>query len=238
MDADVSAAYAAALASQPLPRSVARSGLPRLVAVRRDGTDGESYPIAGEQIDIGRTEGDLRFDDKHLAERHARITLRAGQYVITPLENRNGVYIRITGPVELQDGHYILVGKQVLRFEAVPDAEKTLRPAVEHGMVLFGTPLRSPWGRLRQITAAGTARDVYHLTRSDLIIGREQGDIVFSDDEFMSRRHALLQFRGNRALLSDQGSSNGTYVRLTGQHILDPGQMIRLGDELLRFEPG
>jgi pSer/pThr/pTyr-binding forkhead associated (FHA) protein len=79
---------------------------------------------------------------------------------------------------------------------------------------------------------------VYHLTRSDLIIGREQGDIVFSDDEFMSRRHALLQFRGNRALISDQGSSNGTYVRLTGQHILDPGQMIRLGDELLRFEPG
>ena len=238
MDADVSAAYAAALASQPVPRSVARGGMPRLVAVRRDGTDGESYPIAGEQIDIGRTEGDLRFDDKHLAERHARITLRAGQFVITPLENRNGVYIRITGPVELQDGHYILVGKQVLRFEAVPDAEKTLRPAVEHGMVLFGTPLRSPWGRLRQITAAGTARDVYHLTRSDLIIGREQGDIVFSDDEFMSRRHALLQFRGNRALISDQGSSNGTYVRLTGQHVLDPGQMIRLGDELLRFEPG
>jgi hypothetical protein len=130
------------------------------------------------------------------------------------------------------------VGKQVLRFEAVPDAEKTLRPAVEHGMILFGTPLKSPWGRLRQITAAGTSRDVYHLTRSDLIIGREQGDIVFSDDEFMSRRHALLQFRGNRALLSDQGSSNGTYVRLTGQQALDPGQMIRLGDELLRFEPG
>ena len=45
----------------------------RLVAVRRDGSDGESYALVGEQIDIGRTEGDLRFDDKHLAERHARI---------------------------------------------------------------------------------------------------------------------------------------------------------------------
>jgi pSer/pThr/pTyr-binding forkhead associated (FHA) protein len=179
----------------------------------------------------------LRFDDKHLAERHARITFRAGQYAITPLENRNGVYIRITTSTELQDGHYLLVGKQVLRFEAVPDAEKTLRPAIEHGMILFGTPLKAPWGRLRQITAAGTSRDVYHLTRSDLIIGREQGDIVFSDDEFMSRRHALLQFRGNRAMISDQGSSNGTYVRITGQHVIDPGQMIRLGDELLRFEP-
>jgi pSer/pThr/pTyr-binding forkhead associated (FHA) protein len=238
MSADASAALAAAVAARPSLSVAARAGSARLVAVRRDGTDGESYSLVGEQIDIGRTEGDLRFDDAHLAERHARVSLRAGQYVIIPLETRNGVYIRITGPVELQDGNYILVGKQVLRFEAVPDAEKTVRPAVEHGMILFGTPLKSPWGRLRQLTAAGTSRDVYHLTRSDLILGREQGDIVFSDDEFMSRRHALLQFRGNRAMISDQGSSNGTYVRLTGQHALDPGQMIRLGDELLRFEPG
>jgi pSer/pThr/pTyr-binding forkhead associated (FHA) protein len=238
MNSDASAALVAAVAARPSVAAAARSGGTRLVAVRRDGSDGESYALVGDQIDIGRTEGDLRFDDKHLAERHARLFFRAGQYVITPLEARNGIYIRITGPVELEDGHYILVGKQVLRFEAVPDAEKTLRPAVEHGMILFGTPLKSPWGRLRQITAAGTSRDVYHLTRSDLVIGREQGDIVFSDDEFMSRRHALLQFRGNRALITDQGSSNGTYVRLTGQHVLEPGQMIRLGDELLRFEPG
>jgi pSer/pThr/pTyr-binding forkhead associated (FHA) protein len=238
MNAEASSALAAAVVARPSLTTAARGGGTRLVAVRRDGSDGESYGLIGEQIDIGRTEGDLRFDDKHLAERHARIFLRAGQYIITPLEARNGVYIRISGPIELQDGSYILIGKQVLRFESVPDAEKTLRPAVEHGMILFGTPLKSPWGRLRQITSAGTSRDVYHLTRSDLVLGREQGDIVFSDDEFMSRRHALLQFRGNRALLSDQGSSNGTYVRLTGQHILEPGQMIRLGDELLRFEPG
>lgn len=239
MSADASVALAAAVAARPSVAAATKAGGgARLVAVRRDGSDGESYALVGEQIDIGRTEGDLRFDDKHLAERHARIFFRAGQHVITPLEGRNGVYIRITAPVELQDGSFILVGKQVLRFEAVPDAEKTLRPAVEHGMILFGTPLKSPWGRLCQITAAGTSRDVYHLTRSDLVLGREQGDIVFSDDEFMSRRHALLQFRGNAALISDQGSSNGTYVRLVGQHVLEPGQMFRIGDELLRFEPG
>jgi pSer/pThr/pTyr-binding forkhead associated (FHA) protein len=238
MSTDASAVLAAAVAARPSVTVDAQSGGPRLIAVRRDGSDGESYALVGEQIDIGRSEGELRFDDPHLADRHARISVRAGKYVITPLENRNGVYIRITDTVELQDGNYLLVGKQVMRFEAVPDAEKTLRPAVEHGMILFGTPLKAPWGRLRQLTSAGTSRDVYHLTRSELTIGREQGDIIFSDDEFMSRRHALLQFRGNRAMITDQGSSNGTYVRLTGQHALEPGQMIRLGDELLRFEPG
>jgi len=53
--------------------------------------------------------------------------------------------------VELADGNLILVGKQVLRFEFLSDVEKTLRPAVEHGIVLFGTPLKAPWGRLRQL---------------------------------------------------------------------------------------
>jgi pSer/pThr/pTyr-binding forkhead associated (FHA) protein len=238
MSADVSAALAAAVAARP---SITVSGPPdgpRLVAVRRDGSDGEAYPLVGDQIDIGRSEGELHFEDPHLASRHARISLRVGQYVITPLENRNGVYRRISEPVELTDGHLILVGKQVLRFEFLPDVEKTLRPAVEHGMVLFGTPLKAPWGRLRQLTSAGTTRDMFHLTRSDIVVGREQGDIVFSEDEFMSRRHALLQFRSGSALLSDLGSSNGTFVRLTGQHTLSPGEMIRLGDELLRFEMG
>ena len=238
MSADASAALAAAVAARPSIVTSSQPGGPRLVAVRRDGSDGESYPLPGEQVDIGRSEGDLRFDDPHLAPRHARISVRAGQHVIAPLENRNGIYRRISQPVELADGTLILVGKQVLRFEFLSDVEKTLRPAVEHGVVLFGTPIKAPWGRLRQLTSAGTSRDVYHLTRSDLVLGREQGDMVFSDDEFMSRRHALLQFRSGVALLSDLGSSNGTFVRLTGQHALAPGEMIRLGDELLRFEIG
>jgi pSer/pThr/pTyr-binding forkhead associated (FHA) protein len=207
MSADASAALAAAVAARPSVVAASQPGGPRLVAVRRDGSDGESYLLPGEQVDIGRSEGDLHFDDPHLAPRHARISLRAGQHLITPLE-------------------------------FLSDIEKTLRPAVEHGVVLFGTPVKAPWGRLRQLTSAGTSRDVFHLIRSDLVLGREQGDIVFSDDEFMSRRHALLQFRDGRALLTDLGSSNGTFVRLTGQHALATGEMIRLGDELLRFEMG
>jgi pSer/pThr/pTyr-binding forkhead associated (FHA) protein len=105
-------------------------------------------------------------------------------------------------------------------------------------VVLFGTPVKPPWGRIRQLTAAGTSRDLYHLTRSETTLGREHGDIVFSDDEFLSRRHAQLHFRGGRTTLVDLGSSNGTYVRLRGPYPLSHGEMVRLGDELLRFELG
>jgi pSer/pThr/pTyr-binding forkhead associated (FHA) protein len=221
-----------------VPISMGAAAGARLINVRRDGTDGTSHAVASEQFDLGRTEGDLLFDDPHMAGRHARLVHRDGQFVILPLETRNGVYVRLRQPVELYDGDLFLLGKQVLRFEIPFEVEKTVRPAVEHGVVLFGTPVKPAWGRLRQLTAGGTTRDMYHLTRAEVVLGREQGDIVFGDDEFLSRRHAQIQIRNNRVTLTDLGSSNGTFVRLRGQHLLSPGELIRIGDELLRFEIG
>ncbi len=208
----------------------------RLVAVRRDGTDGAIYPFDRDQLDIGRVDGDLLFDDPHLAARHARILRQGGQFVLVPLELRNGVYVRIRTPVPLCNGDHVLVGKQVLMFEEIPAMERALPPGIEQGVVLFGTPTRAPWGRLRQMTAAGTARDIYHLTRPEVVLGREVGDIVFTGDEFMSRRHAALRQLGGQYEFEDLGSSNGSFVRLRTQYVLSNGEMIRLGDELLRFE--
>ncbi|HVV52727.1 MAG TPA: FHA domain-containing protein [Polyangia bacterium] len=210
----------------------------RLVVVHRDGTDGISYNLLGDQVDVGRTEGDLLFEDPHLAPRHARIVASLTGRVLTPLESRNGVYVRLRGAVDLQDGDHLLVGKQVLKFELLTDAERNLRPALEHGVVVFGTPVRPPWARLRQITPAAVTRDVFHLTRPDIVLGRENADLVFSDDEFMSRRHAQIAFRNGRGHLEDLGSSNGTFLRLRGPHGLNSGDLIRMGDELLRFEIG
>jgi pSer/pThr/pTyr-binding forkhead associated (FHA) protein len=210
----------------------------RLVVVHRDGTDGITYNLLGDQIDIGRTEGDLLFEDPHLAPRHARIVASLTGRVLTPLEARNGVYVRLRGAVDLQDGDYVLMGKQVLKFETVGEPERNVRPAVEHGVVVFGTPVRPPWARLKQITPAGVGRDIFHLTRPDIVLGREIGDIIFSEDEFMSRRHAQVSYRNGRGHIEDLGSSNGTFLRLRGPHGLASGDLIRLGDELLRFEIG
>jgi pSer/pThr/pTyr-binding forkhead associated (FHA) protein len=219
-------------------RVAQQSGGFKLVVVHRDGTDGITYNLLGDQIDIGRTEGDLLFEDPHLAPRHARISASLTGRVLTPLEARNGVYVRLRGSVDLQDGDHILIGKQVLRFELLTDVERNLRPAVEHGVVVFGTPVRPPWARIRQITPASVTRDVFHLTRPEVIVGRESGDVVFSDDEFMSRRHVQIAFRNGRGHMEDLGSSNGTFLRLRGPHGLSAGDLIRMGDELLRFEIG
>lgn len=226
----------------PPPQAVAtpRHGTTfgRLVAVYRDGTDGSAFPLTGEQMTIGRTEGDLVFaDDRYLAHRHAHIERRGGGALVRVLDTVNGVYIRVRDPVTLHDGDSLLIGKEVLRLELVDAAERDPQPTLQHGVLLFGSPARAPWGRLRQLIVSGATRDVIHVTRPDFVFGREDGDLRFPDDEFMSRRHASLSYRDGRITLTDLGSSNGTYVRLRREQELRPGDLLRMGDQLLRFEP-
>ncbi len=207
-----------------------------LVVVRRDGSDGETVRITAPQFDIGRNEGGLTFaDDVYLARRHLRLTFEQGVAKVRSLDTVNGVYLRLRGATDLHPGDVFLVGKEVVRYEPVPvdERETTLQ---EHGVRLFGSVPREPWGRLRQITAVGTSRDVWHLSRPDLVLGREEGDVTFPDDEFMSRRHAAVRRATPHPKLEDLNSSNGTFIRLRAEHVLDAGDLLRLGDQLLRVE--
>ncbi|HXU71622.1 MAG TPA: FHA domain-containing protein [Polyangia bacterium] len=208
-----------------------------LVAVNRDGSDGRTIEIAAETFDIGRSEGSLHFaDDPYLAARHARLVVQSGKVMLRPLDGVNGVFVRVQS-CDLAPGDSFLVGKELLRYEPLGPEERELPSLMEHGVRIFGSAPREAWGRLRQLTIAGTARDVWHLTRPELVLGREEGDVTFPDDEFMSRRHAAVKRVGTKARLEDLGSSNGTFVRVRADRELKPGDLLRLGDQLLRYEP-
>ena len=89
-----------------------------------------------------------------------------------------------------------------------------------------------------QVIPSGGHRDVRHLAGEEIVLGREEGDIVFRDDAFMSRRHAAVTWDGKRAQITDLGSSNGTFVRITGPTSIKNGDHVRMGDQLLRIELG
>lgn len=229
-------APAAAAVAVPVARAAGAWGT--AVLVNRDGSDGQRFPLTSEDTVIGRGGADIAFDeDRFLARQHARLERATdGNVRIHPIDGVNGVYKKADGAVELADGALILVGREVLRFEKVAPEERTVTPLVRHGVALFGSPPRDPWGRLHQLIPSGGCRDVRHLVGNEVVLGREEGDIVFRDDAFMSRRHAAVTWDGKRALLTDLGSSNGTFVRLTGPTPLKNGDHVRVGDQLLRIE--
>jgi pSer/pThr/pTyr-binding forkhead associated (FHA) protein len=210
------------------------------VLVNRDGSDGQRYPLASEYLVIGRAGSDIAFDeDRFLARQHARIERGGdGAVKVLPLDALNGVFRKSDAPVELVDGMTILVGREVLRFERVEPEELKGNPLVRHGVALFGSPPREPWGRFVQLIPSGGYRDIRHLIGEEVVLGREEGDIVFRDDAFMSRRHAAVTWDGRRAQITDLGSSNGTFVRILGPTALKHGDHVRMGDQLLRIELG
>jgi hypothetical protein len=208
------------------------------VLVNRDGTDGQRFPLMSEDTIVGRAGADISFDDdRFLARQHARISRGSdGSVRVHPIDTTNGVFKKTDGSVELVDGSILLVGREVLRFERVTPEERTIHPLVRHGVSLFGSPPRDPWARIIQLIPSGGHRDVRHLVGEEVVLGREEGDIVYRDDAFMSRRHAAITWDGKRALLTDLGSSNGTFVRMSGATSIKHGDHVRMGDQLMRIE--
>lgn len=214
-------------------------GLAQLVVILRDGSEGGVFPVSGPRTDIGATEGDILLpNDPFLASRHARLERRGERFVLCDLGSTNGIYVRIRQRTALSGADMILLGQQVLRFELVSEAERQMGPVERQGTLVFGTPDTPRLARLVQYTTEGLARDVYYLHREETVLGREQADIVFSDDPFLSRRHAMLSFENGQFYLSDLGSSNGTAVRCRGEQLLTSGDQFRVGRHLLRFDVG
>jgi len=210
-----------------------------LVAILKDGTDGRVYPLDRPSIDIGSREGDvLLADDPYLSSRHARLVEKGGSWALIDLDSVNGCYLRIRQPQDIQSGDMILIGQQVMRFEVLGDPELPLGPASERGVLVFGTPEVPRIARLLQYTTEGVGRDVHYLYRDETVLGRENGDIVFTDDPFLSRRHAVISIdrASNRFVLKDLGSSNGTSLRFRGEQMLTAGDQFRMGRHLFRFD--
>jgi hypothetical protein len=83
--------------------------------------------------------------------------------------------------------------------------------------------------------------DVYTLDSHALTMGRgTTNDVSLPDDEYASTRHARFEPRRDGVWIEDIGSTNGTFVngiRLTRERKLVPGDVVRIGETDLRFEP-
>ena len=109
---------------------------------------------------------------------------------------------------------------------------KTMVISSESGEAAASSSVR---GRLHLVMEGGQPGDVYELG-DETSIGRSSGQITFPHDGFMSGRHARIVKRGATYALTDEGSRNGTFVKIKGEIELEPGDMILVGKQLFRFE--
>jgi FHA domain len=75
---------------------------------------------------------------------------------------------------------------------------------------------------------------------ADVAFGRAaENDVVLAGDEYASSRHSAVLVRNGERVVRDLGSTNGTYVGgepLAGEHVLQAGDELRIGETELRYE--
>jgi len=212
------------------------TGLAKLVLVKADTGDGLAYQLSGTEHIVGRTEGAILFpDDPLLSPRHANFVYRDNKLFVNDEGSTNGVFIRIHDPARLDSGAAFLVGEQLLQVEALapdfgpqPDAE---------GTYFYASPKRASKMRLIQRLRGGDIGLIVRARGDSITLGREGNDVNFPDDPFISGRHAEVSINPDGSFtIADQGSKNGTFVRVVGETQLMHGDYVFVGQQLLRVE--
>ncbi len=81
----------------------------------------------------------------------------------------------------------------------------------------------------------GSEGGTVDLHAGDNTIGRLHGP-MFENDGYLSPTHAELVLAPHGALVRDLDSLNGVFVRMVEEEEIHPGQIFRIGQELLRFD--
>ena len=122
----------------------------------------------------------------------------------------------------------------------LPQESMILAPQQVHGLI--GTPRRASSGGSSCCRARrSTPGEVVTLDAHPLTVGRGMtNDVSLAVDEYASTRHARFEPRRDGVFVEDIGSTNGTFVngiRVTRERKLVPGDIVRIGETDLRFEP-
>jgi hypothetical protein len=124
----------------------------------------------------------------------------------------------------------------------LPQESMILAPQQAAAAGLLPQPSARELGRLVVLTSPALEEgESFTLDSHPLTVGRGSGnDVSLSADEYTSTRHARFEPRRDGVWIEDIGSTNGTFVngiRLTRERKLTAGDVVRIGETDLRFEP-
>jgi pSer/pThr/pTyr-binding forkhead associated (FHA) protein len=218
-----------AVAPAPAPAAPARYG--KLALIKPDGTEGGEFMLTEAETTIGRGMGQLFDNDSYLSPNHAILKFDQGNLTLLDAESLNGVFVKITQEEQLMNGTIFRIGQELLRFDEIQEPR-----TLDDGTEVMGSPNPGYRARLSIIVGPGVDGSAFPLMGDEVVLGRERGDILFSDDGYVSGTHAKISLQGDAYYLSDLGSSNGTFIKIDNKRSISSGTFILMGQQLFRVD--
>jgi hypothetical protein len=100
----------------------------------------------------------------------------------------------------------------------------------------MGSPHRGYLGRISLLVGRETTGNSYPVPPQGVHLGRERGDVVFPEDGYVSGLHCRVHSEVGHVFLTDIGSSNGTFVRVSNESFVPQGTFVLMGQQLFRAE--
>ena len=85
------------------------------------------------------------------------------------------------------------------------------------------------------LDSQGKEGDKLPLLPGRVIIGRTDGDVLFPNDPYMAFWHAQISYRKNGIFLKDMNTTNGVYLRLRAEMVLQDRDRFIIGNQLFEF---
>lgn len=118
-----------------------------------------------------------------------------------------GNTIEIENPTSTQT--VTKISKETFSEALKEDHEQTIVPGKTTGKELLKLPVDK---KLSLAVIQGSqVGEVYKISKPRIVIGRSDADFIIKDLE-ASRQHAAIEVIGDRVLLRDLGSTNGTFI--------------------------
>ena len=221
----------AAAPSAPAVIGGAGAGTVVLTALRADGTEAGTFALPGTTVTVGRETGAIFAGDSYLSPRHATFKQQGPKVTVKDEASLNGVYKKLVRdvPVELRPHDMFRIGQEIIKFEPL----ETVAPAPD-GVERLGSPAKGYVGRIALVIGREVTGNAFPVPETGVHLGRERGDVLFPEDGYVSGLHCRLSWEGGRLLLTDLGSSNGSFMRLHEETEVKTGDVLLMGQQLFR----
>ncbi len=104
------------------------------------------------------------------------------------------------------------------------------------GTAVFSARGTQTGPKLALLGETGQVTQTFTIGIGEGIVGRNDGELRFPDDVFMSPVHAQFAARDGQVFVRDLGSRNGTWVFLDAPQKLTDGDAVLVGSQILRFK--
>jgi hypothetical protein len=219
------------LEEQPPPFTVT-------VVVEKGHAQGKTFTLRHIENTLGALGTSIELgDDLFVAPHAATLAFVDDRLVLRDEGSVNGVYVKLRGPAPLEPGDLFVAGEHLLRYDGAVD----LPWGPEGDTPLLGAP--RPQGsafRVVEVLAGGRTGRTCHRGGPTIAVGRSGCEMNFPSDAQLATRHAEIRIAedGSAELLDAGHGAAGVFLRVRPrQHVdLAGGDMLRLGDQLLRVE--